>query len=101
MLYPLRNITMVISRVIFPAFSKIQHDNSKLRDAYIKITNSIAIITFPMMAGIAFVSFNFTEAFFGVKWDACSLHNYNFSTSWGTTIYHLHSWEYLSSKREN
>jgi len=70
MLYPLRNITMVISRVIFPAFSKIQHDNSKLRDAYIKITNSIAIITFPMMAGIAFVSFNFTEAFFGANWDA-------------------------------
>ncbi len=69
MLYPLRNITTVISRVIFPAFSKIQHDNSKLRDAYIKITNSIAIITFPMMAGIAFVSFNFTEAFFGANWD--------------------------------
>ncbi len=61
---------MVISRVIFPAFSKIQHENSKLRDAYIKITNSIAIITFPMMAGIAFISFNFTEAFFGANWDA-------------------------------
>jgi len=69
MLYPLRNITMVISRVIFPAFSKIQHENTKLRDAYIRITNSIAIITFPMMAGIAFVSFNFTEAFFGANWD--------------------------------
>lgn len=70
MLYPLRNISMVISRVIFPAFSKIQHENAKLRDAYIRITNSIAIITFPMMAGIAFVSFRFTEAFLGADWDS-------------------------------
>ena len=69
MLYPLRNITLVISRVIFPAFSKIQHENAKLREAYVRITNSIAIITFPMMAGLALVSFNFTEAFFGENWD--------------------------------
>jgi PST family polysaccharide transporter len=69
MLYPLRNITTVISRVIFPAFSKIQQDNSKLRDAYISVTNSIAIITFPMMAGLALVSFSITEAFFGPNWD--------------------------------
>ena len=69
MLYPLRNITIVISRVIFPAFSKIQHENSKLRDAYVSVTNSIAIITFPMMAGLAIVSFKITEAFFGENWD--------------------------------
>jgi len=69
MLYPLRNITLVISRVIFPAFSKIQQENSKLREAYMRVTNSIAIITFPLMAGLALVSFNFTEAFFGENWD--------------------------------
>jgi O-antigen/teichoic acid export membrane protein len=69
MLYPLRNITAVISRVIFPAFSKIQHENSKLRDAYVSVTNSIAIITFPMMAGLALVSFYFTEVFFRANWN--------------------------------
>lgn len=69
MLYPLRNITWVISRVIFPAFSKIQNDNSKLREAYVRLTNSIAIITFPMMAGIAVISSYFTNIFFGENWD--------------------------------
>ncbi len=69
MLYPLRNITVVISRVIFPAFSKIQQENSKLCEAYVRITNSIAIITFPMMAGLALVSFKLTGAFFGSNWD--------------------------------
>lgn len=69
MLYPVQNITLVISRVIFPAFSKIQHEKSRLRDAYISITNSIALITFPMMAGLAFVSFNFTQTFFGESWN--------------------------------
>jgi len=75
MLYPVQNITMVISRVIFPAFSKIQRENTKLRDAYVSITNSIALITFPMMAGLAFVSFNFTQAFFGESWDAMLVAN--------------------------
>jgi len=69
MLYPLRNITVVISRVIFPAFSKIQRENSKLRDAYVSVTNSIGMITFPMMAGLAVLSFNITETFFGKNWD--------------------------------
>ncbi|MFC2094631.1 MOP flippase family protein [Bacteroidota bacterium] len=69
MLYPMRNITTVISRVIFPAFSIVQRDNSKLRDAYVNVTNSIAIITFPIMAGLALVSFNITDTFFGANWD--------------------------------
>lgn len=75
MLYPVQNITLVISRVIFPAFSKIQHQNERLRDAYVSITNSIALITFPMMAGLAFVSFNFTQAFFSESWDTILVAN--------------------------
>ncbi len=70
MLYPIQNITAVISRVIFPSFSKIQNDNEQLRDLYLKTTNAIALITFPMMVGLAVVSYDFTESFFGLNWDA-------------------------------
>lgn len=69
MLYPIQNITAVISRVIFPSFSKIQTDNMKLRDVYVKITNTIALVTFPLMAGLAALSFNFVNAFLGGQWD--------------------------------
>jgi PST family polysaccharide transporter len=70
MLYPLQNITSVVSRVIFPSFSKVQNDNIKLRQAYLRLTNSIAVLTFPMMAGMAVVSYEFTSAFFGTNWDS-------------------------------
>lgn len=70
MLYPIQNITVIISRVLFPSFSKIQTDNEQLRDFYAKITNAIALISFPMMAGLAVVSYDFTSTFFGQKWDS-------------------------------
>jgi O-antigen/teichoic acid export membrane protein len=69
MLYPLQNISSVISRVIFPSFSILQNDNARLSQAYLRLTNLIVLITFPMMAGMAIVSYEFTSAFFGSKWD--------------------------------
>jgi PST family polysaccharide transporter len=69
MLYPLQNITRVISRVIFPSLSKLQNDNSKLSEAYLRLTNSIGFLTFPVMIGIAVVSYEFTATFFGSRWD--------------------------------
>lgn len=69
MLYPVQNITIVISRVIFPSFAQIQKDDLKLRKSYQHLTNAIALLTFPMMFGLAVVSFNFTNVFFSSSWD--------------------------------
>jgi PST family polysaccharide transporter len=69
MLYPIRNITAVISRVLYPSYSQIQNDNVKIGRVFTRTTNSIAFLTFPMMAGIAAVSFIFTEIFFSGSWD--------------------------------
>ncbi len=70
MLYPVQNITTVVSRVIFPSFSTVQTDNNKLKNAYSKVTNSIAILTFPMMMGLAFLSNDFVKLFFGSNWNS-------------------------------
>ena len=69
MLYPIQNITWVVSRVLFPSFSRIQNDNKRFKSAYIKITNSVALLTFPIMAGMAFLSHEFVATFFGRNWD--------------------------------
>lgn len=69
MLYPLQNITYVVTRVFFPSLSKIQNDNSKFQKVYKQITSTIAIITFPLMTGLALISFDFASVFFGSKWD--------------------------------
>ncbi len=52
MLYPLENLSHVVSQVLFPAFSFIQVDNERFREAYLKATKYIAFITFLMMFGL-------------------------------------------------
>ncbi len=69
MLYPLQNISNVVTRVLFPAFSIIQHDNENFRDAYLKSTRYIAFITFPMMFGLFAVANEFVLTLFGTKWE--------------------------------
>jgi O-antigen/teichoic acid export membrane protein len=69
MLYPLENISAVVSRVLFPAFSTIQNDNARFRDAYLKTTRYIAFVTFPMMFGLFAVTNEFILTIFGPKWE--------------------------------
>ena len=69
MLYPLQNVSAVITRVMYPVLSKIQQDNDKFRNIYTKITNSIALLTFPLMLGLIAVSDNFVLVVFGIKWE--------------------------------
>jgi PST family polysaccharide transporter len=69
MLFPIQNITIVISRVLFPSFSLIKKDNFNFRKMYTEATNGIALITFPMMTGLALVSYNFTEVFINSSWN--------------------------------
>ncbi|MGE5497611.1 MAG: MOP flippase family protein [Syntrophothermus sp.] len=68
MLYPLQNISSVISRVAFPFYSHIQNDNKKISSTYLKIAVSIAIVTFPLMLGLMALSHEFVLTFFGGKW---------------------------------
>jgi PST family polysaccharide transporter len=68
MLYPLQNISMVIGKVMFPAFSKIQDDLKKVRNVYLKMVKAISLVTFPMMLGLFGVAAEFVNAFFGSRW---------------------------------
>lgn len=68
MLYPLQNISHVISRVMFPVFSKIQDDDAKLRSVYLKVVSTIATITFPLMLGLWALTEPFILTVFGRQW---------------------------------
>lgn len=69
MLYPLQNITYILSRVMFPVFAKIQDDHGKFRKSYILLVSTIAFITFPLMMGLMAVSDIFVLVIFGEKWE--------------------------------
>jgi len=65
---PATQITHVISQVTFPAYSKLQDDIPKLREAYLKVLQVTAFLSFPI-AGLIFVlAPDFTKIFLGEKW---------------------------------
>lgn len=68
MLFPLSNISSVLSKVMFPALSQIQYDNSKFKLFYLKSTKYIAFVSFPMMLGLFAVADEFVLVVFGAKW---------------------------------
>ena len=68
MLYPLYNVSSVMIRVLFPAFSQIKHDNTRFKNSYLKAISFIALVTFPVMTGLLVVAEPFVAVIFGEKW---------------------------------
>ena len=65
---PATEITHAISQVTFPAYSKLQDNIPKLREAYLKVLQVTAFLSFPI-AGLIFVlAPEFTKIFLGEKW---------------------------------
>ncbi len=68
MLQPVQNISSVIAQATFPAFAKIQDDNQRFRQAYVRSCMLIALITFPIIAGMGVVADPMIRAVLGTKW---------------------------------
>ena len=68
MLLPISQITTVVSKVMFPALAKIQHDQARVRQIYLRAIAMIALITFPLMLGLLAVCDNFILAVYGPAW---------------------------------
>ncbi|MCU4800378.1 lipopolysaccharide biosynthesis protein [Halobacteria archaeon HArc-gm2] len=65
---PATEVTHVISRVAFPAFSKVQTNIAKLREGYFRTVELSTIIAFPMAAGIIAVTPQFVPIVLGSQW---------------------------------
>lgn len=68
MLQPIQNISSVMAQVTLPAFAKIQNDNERFAQAYTRSCMMIALITFPVMAGLGVVADPLIHAVLGKKW---------------------------------
>lgn len=68
MLLPLSQITRMLSRVMFPALSRVQQDQERVKRIYLRSISLIALITFPMMAGLFSVAEEFIMVVYGEKW---------------------------------
>jgi O-antigen/teichoic acid export membrane protein len=68
MLFPVTNISQVLSTVMFPSMSRIQDDRAKVRSVFLRATQSIALITFPLMIGLFVLAESFVLTVFGSPW---------------------------------
>ncbi|MDI7258438.1 MAG: MOP flippase family protein [Thermodesulfobacteriota bacterium] len=68
--FPLENVSSVVTRVLFPAFSKIQGDKELSRASYLKTVEYISFFTFPMMAGLFVIAPEMVRVVFGMKWES-------------------------------
>lgn len=65
---PATEISHTITRVLFPAYSKIQDKIKKLKVAFRKVFFVISFITFPISFGIIAIAPEFTIVILGEKW---------------------------------
>lgn len=65
---PVAIVVQVVSKVIFPAFSKIQNDNKRIRLAFLRVIQMVGFIIFPILTGAIVVADKFISLIFGYKW---------------------------------
>jgi O-antigen/teichoic acid export membrane protein len=65
---PSSNLTTVLQRVTYPILCTIQDDDERLALAYRKFLRLSAFVIFPLMCGLAAVSFPLIDLVLGEKW---------------------------------
>ena len=65
---PATKITHVISRVSFPAYSRLQHDPEQLRESFIGVMRTTVLMSAPLAVGIWLVVPGIVEHIIGAKW---------------------------------
>lgn len=65
---PLSKIATTLSAVMFPSYAAIQGDRAKLKRAYLMAVNVIALVTFPILAGLAMGAEFVIVGLYGENW---------------------------------
>ncbi len=68
-----KKITMLVGKVAFPAFSRIQDDDTMMRRMYLKSVSYVSLITFPATAGLFAVAPDLIQVVYTSKWGAALL----------------------------
>lgn len=66
---PYRRIGGIVNQVLLPTFSNIQDDHSRLQRGYCDATKYMAILVFPIAAGLAVVAPEFVNLLYGGGWE--------------------------------
>lgn len=65
---PYNYVTHVVSKVMFPTYSAIQHEPERLRAAFLKVLEATATLTIPAAVLLAVLSPHIVSVVYGRKW---------------------------------
>jgi O-antigen/teichoic acid export membrane protein len=65
---PTTELVAPVNRVLLPGMSKISHDSERLRDAFLRTSSTMAVLSLPTAAGLAVTAHLFTPIVLGEKW---------------------------------
>ena len=68
-LYPVQIIGVIMNRVTFPIYAKLQKDLAEFRSFYLSVTSLIAFLSFPFMLSLVPLAEPFIIGFLGEKWE--------------------------------
>jgi PST family polysaccharide transporter len=68
MMVPMTQVHSVLTPVLFPAMSSMQHSKSDVRRLYLFAVQGIAVVAFPVMLGLAVVADDFVKVLWGDRW---------------------------------
>jgi O-antigen/teichoic acid export membrane protein len=68
MLVPFTRIGGPLQEVLFPAFSRMQDDPSRIAQAWIRVTRLVAALAMPALLGLAIVAPDFVHVVLGKHW---------------------------------
>lgn len=68
MMLPLQNIAFVVSPVMHPVFSELQHDKARLAASYGKVLRLLAFVGMPLSAVLFFTASELMLLIFGPQW---------------------------------
>ncbi len=65
---PIEKVTVLIGQVAFPIFAAVQNEPEDIRRYLLRLTEGLALLTFPASFGMALVAPDFVLLFLGPKW---------------------------------
>lgn len=65
---PATNITRLVTRVTFPAFSRIQNDLDRLRAAYYRVVRYVSLLAFPVAVATVIFAADLVHTVVGDQW---------------------------------
>jgi PST family polysaccharide transporter len=68
MTYPLTNFASIVSQVVYPALASVRDQEERFRAAFLRACRLTALVTFPLMLGLAVTAGPFTRVLLGPRW---------------------------------